>query len=559
MVLRRKSKKDHHGDHFHLKAVSMRSTWTQFIVTMTVVVAGSIAAHHFIAMAFASALVLNGIIVGTGLVGVILIFFLVWHLHKETSAFAALLANLSYSDEDIKPAHKRTDAFELIERLRAAGLGRGGYVSPATIDIEIEGFAAATDHRNDIAQYLVGGMVALGLVGTFHGLLETLVQTADLIASIGGATGGNMEESFKKLIGELQKPLASMGTAFSASLFGLLGSMLLGYLLVILRKGTNQIVHAVKMGLLNAAIPKGPRDASQPIEVTEEYLASFLLALETQHAATQALLGRISEASSRVMPAVTTLTATVTGLTENQLSLATEVAKVNGLALSVDGLAQGQVHLTEAVDAVADAQRAIEVRLSTLPDLRRLVELAAVSQGQVATAIEQVKIAAGAASQTQRSMAASILALETHYAALAPSVEQLSAEIFQVSTEMTRLSGQTDRLATTPAHLGQVSARLDRMAQGLEAARAASEDISAAIAQLREEASLEANASSTSAIETNRAIKTLAATQDTMARALYQVSGMLRAVTQAEAAPVASVRRSEEREELDPGPQARVA
>jgi hypothetical protein len=555
----RSKSKNAHGDHFHLKAVSMRSTWTQFIVTMLVVVAGSIAAHHFIAMAFASALVLNGLIVGTGLIGVILIFFLVWHLHKETSAFAALLANLSYNVEDIKPAHKRTDAFELIERLRAAGLGRGGYVSPATIDIEIEGFAAATDHRTDIAQYLVGGMVALGLVGTFHGLLETLVQTADLIASIGGATGGNMEESFKKLIGELQKPLASMGTAFSASLFGLLGSMLLGYLLVILRKGTNQIIHAVKMGLLNAAIPKGPREPGQPIEVTEEYLASFLLALETQHAATQALLGRISEASSRIMPAMTSLTATVTGLSENQLSLASEVAKVNGFAASVESLAQGQVHLTEAVDAVTDAQRAIEARLTTLPELRRMVELTAVSQAQVATAIEQVKLASGAASQTQRSMAASIVALETHYAALAPGVEQLSAEVFQLSTEVARLSTHTDRLAATPAQLGHVSARLDRMAQALDAARTASEAINAAIVQLRDEASMGANESSATAIETNRAIRALSSSQDTMARALYHVSGLLKAVARAEDPQGAPPGAENGRRGADPEPEAKVA
>lgn len=86
--------------------------------------------------------------------------------------------------------------------------------------------------------FLSGALVGLGLVGTFIGLLGALGDIADLISglSVMNSQSGNMMEMFAQLVKQLQNPMKSMATAFVASLYGLLGSMTLGFTLFAHRK-----------------------------------------------------------------------------------------------------------------------------------------------------------------------------------------------------------------------------------------------------------------------------------------------------------------------------------
>jgi hypothetical protein len=81
----------------------------------------------------------------------------------------------------------------------------------------------------DISRYLIGLLIFLGLLGTFWGLLETVGAVGDVI---GGLTieSGNLGDVFSNLKSGLESPLAGMATAFSSSLFGLAGSLVLGFL-----------------------------------------------------------------------------------------------------------------------------------------------------------------------------------------------------------------------------------------------------------------------------------------------------------------------------------------
>jgi hypothetical protein len=92
--------------------------------------------------------------------------------------------------------------------------------------------------------FLSGALVGLGLVGTFIGLLGALGDIAELISglSVMGSQSGNMIELFAHLVQQLQNPMKSMATAFVASLYGLLGSMTLGFMLIAQRKFTHVIV-----------------------------------------------------------------------------------------------------------------------------------------------------------------------------------------------------------------------------------------------------------------------------------------------------------------------------
>ncbi|SDH51151.1 flagellar motor protein MotA [Roseospirillum parvum] len=93
----------------------------------------------------------------------------------------------------------------------------------------LDGIAARLDELRDISRYFIGLLVFLGLLGTFWGLLSTVDSIAGVIRdlSIGGADITVVFDDLKK---GLEAPLSGMGTAFSSSLFGLAGSLALGFL-----------------------------------------------------------------------------------------------------------------------------------------------------------------------------------------------------------------------------------------------------------------------------------------------------------------------------------------
>ena len=81
----------------------------------------------------------------------------------------------------------------------------------------------------DTSRYLIGLLIFLGLLGTFWGLLETVGAVSDVIGDL-SLKGGNLENAFADLKTGLEAPLSGMATAFSSSIFGLAGSLALGFL-----------------------------------------------------------------------------------------------------------------------------------------------------------------------------------------------------------------------------------------------------------------------------------------------------------------------------------------
>lgn len=93
----------------------------------------------------------------------------------------------------------------------------------------LDGIRSRLDEARDLSRYIVGLLVFLGLLGTFWGLLETLRAVANVISGLdlqGQGTAG----MFGDLKRGLQQPLSGMGTAFSSSLFGLAGALVLGFI-----------------------------------------------------------------------------------------------------------------------------------------------------------------------------------------------------------------------------------------------------------------------------------------------------------------------------------------
>jgi hypothetical protein len=85
------------------------------------------------------------------------------------------------------------------------------------------------DETRDVNRYVMGLLVFLGLLGTFWGLSQTIGSIANVIGGL-DISGAKVEEAFQTMKMGLQSPLAGMGTAFSCSMFGLAGSLIVGFL-----------------------------------------------------------------------------------------------------------------------------------------------------------------------------------------------------------------------------------------------------------------------------------------------------------------------------------------
>lgn len=93
----------------------------------------------------------------------------------------------------------------------------------------LDGIASRLDESRDISRYTIGLLIFLGLLGTFWGLLNTVSSVGGVIGSL-SINGGDVGAVFERLKAGLEGPLDGMGTAFSSSLFGLSGSLILGFL-----------------------------------------------------------------------------------------------------------------------------------------------------------------------------------------------------------------------------------------------------------------------------------------------------------------------------------------
>jgi len=184
------------------------------------VIVGFVAAilYRQISTAFESNPGLNGLILGVLLIGILLAFGQVVRLFREVRWINSFLAGTEASDPVLLAPMKA-----LLSRSSAIAL------SPASMRSILDSIANRLDESRDISRYLIGLLVFLGLLGTFWGLLQTIGSISNTIQSLDPGTG-SANDILNSLKEGLSAPLSGMGTAFSSSLFGLSGSLILGFL-----------------------------------------------------------------------------------------------------------------------------------------------------------------------------------------------------------------------------------------------------------------------------------------------------------------------------------------
>lgn len=163
---------------------------------------------------------LNGLIVGALAVGILIALRELWRVDSEARAATRLAAD---------PAHATIRRTQVISPLAAVlpALEQRS-LAPGQAATLLESIAVRLDDGREVLRYLAGLLVFLGLLGTFWGLLETVSSVGGVIRGL--RTGAEAGVLFDELKAGLAAPLAGMGLSFSASLFGIAGSLMLGFL-----------------------------------------------------------------------------------------------------------------------------------------------------------------------------------------------------------------------------------------------------------------------------------------------------------------------------------------
>jgi len=379
-------------------------------------------------------------------------------------------------------------------RLRRIGLLSGAHLSEESIDSEIQTIWREFEMKLEGLTYLVGLLIGLGLLGTFIGLLETLIRAGDVLDLIGRGTssqggGDAVTGMFSQMVTALRGPLTAMGTAFSASMFGLAGSLIAGLMVLLLRRSFESIVRRARYGLVRLS-DASVASLEPTVNVTEQFLARFLTSLTEHNSRAARMLGQILEESARLHPAMSQSIAAIQMLAErverqNEMlvRLPETLQRLERLPEAIDGSNQQLVRLnayTEAqglaiealgsriqVQADTHAQQGVELRaaLELQIGLLRGIES---SQGRLidagqraAASLSAVEAAQRPAAQASAQIADSLRAIEANQKPLLDAASRIGVQLETVGRDL--LQQLEEALALVRALRGPLSETLQSL------------------------------------------------------------------------------------------------
>jgi biopolymer transport protein ExbB/TolQ len=178
--------------------------------------------HKQIVVAFLANPGLNALIIAVMVIGVMLAFRQVIRLFPEVAwvnGFRLADPGLAVARPPVLLAPMATILGDRAGRMAITSLTMRGL---------LDSIATRLDEARDISRYMISLLVFLGLLGTFWGLIDTVGSVGKVIDGL--KVGGDAGAVFDSLREGLAAPLSGMGISFSSSLFGLAGSLALGFL-----------------------------------------------------------------------------------------------------------------------------------------------------------------------------------------------------------------------------------------------------------------------------------------------------------------------------------------
>ncbi len=195
-----------------------------FRMLVFVVLGGLVAfvLHSQVQVAYMANPSLNTLIIAVLVIGIILSFRQVIRLYPEIS----WVNNFRLADPGLA-VERPPVLLAPMAAILGSRMGRMAMSAQLMRSI-LDSIATRLDEARDISRYMTGLLVFLGLLGTFWGLIETVSSVGNVIQGL--KAGGDASSMFDSLRQGLAAPLSGMGISFSSSLFGLAGSLILGFL-----------------------------------------------------------------------------------------------------------------------------------------------------------------------------------------------------------------------------------------------------------------------------------------------------------------------------------------
>jgi hypothetical protein len=209
----------------------------QIVLMLAVVVLvafGAFVAWGLLSGIFLANVWLNGFIALVFVFGVLACFWQVMQLMQSVRWIVGFVQP--------DPAAEQVNAPRLLAPLAALLRSRGArmQISASSSRSIQDSVATRIDEARDITRYLVNLLIFLGLLGTFYGLATTVPAVVETIRNLAPQPGESGMDVFGKLMGGLEAQLGGMGTAFSSSLLGLAGSLVVGLLELFASHGQNR-------------------------------------------------------------------------------------------------------------------------------------------------------------------------------------------------------------------------------------------------------------------------------------------------------------------------------
>jgi hypothetical protein len=205
-----------------LKLSSPRIFLVRMLVFLVLCALVVVILYKQIAVAFLSNVLLNSLIIFVLIIGIILTFRQVIRLFPEVAWVNGFRLADPGLAMDRPPVLLAPMASILGDRMGPMA------ISSTMLRGILDSIATRLDEARDISRYMTGLLVFLGLLGTFWGLIVTVGSVGNVINTL--KVGGDAQATFDSLREGLAAPLTGMGISFSSSLFGLAGSLVLGFL-----------------------------------------------------------------------------------------------------------------------------------------------------------------------------------------------------------------------------------------------------------------------------------------------------------------------------------------
>lgn len=331
---------------------------------------------------------LNGFIILVFALGVVTCFWQVFTLVQSVSWIERFVRH--------EPGYEDAAAPRLLAPLAQLLRTRGArmQISSSASRSILESVETRIEEARDITRYLINLLVFLGLLGTFYGLATTVPAIVETIRSLAPQAGESGMDVFGKLMKGLESQLGGMGTAFSSSLLGLAGSLVVGLLELFANHGQNRFARELEewlSSITRVGFSSGDGESSEAgvTSAVLDHLAEQIEVMQSLFAQVEANRSGVEQGLAGLEAGLGDLRQGLGDLTGAVAHLTAQISAESGQTAALNRIAEGQERLIVALTgaeggAHSDAESRMRLRSIDVQLLRILEEISAGRQESLA-------------------------------------------------------------------------------------------------------------------------------------------------------------------------------